>query len=415
MKVGRGKANIQIPIDILPLENFTTIYDLPQIRLLIVEQNEITFLMVSVDATSLKEEIVEEIKQFLSEKAAVPSQYIWVAATHSFSIPHISNPSSTMSAEKREKNERLLAILLEALEKSLEIAIEQKEEAEIYFGSTSCSVACNRDIETKQGWWIGYNPNENRQQLISGFYFKNKSGEIIAACLQAPVPSSVLQDVGLNEGKIISSDLFGKVSQALEEKYRSSVCLMTIGAAADQMPLLKGRCLMKSISNELFEMDFGLASFHFLDLLAERLFQAIDRIFEQGNLLENPDLQFGIKSLICAGQQLPKMTDLQPRKNYHYQQDKNQTLTIETLQIGSLLLIGLQPEVPFQLLEELAAISTLPFMVMTMINGGAKYMVDERAYQEYHYEAMNSMYAKGSYEKLLEELKELVRKRRDWV
>lgn len=40
-------------------------------------------------------------------------------------------------------------------------------------------------------------------------------------------------------------------------------------------------------------------------------------------------------------------------------------------------------------------------MIATMINGGQKYMVDEKSYDNYTYEAMNSMFARGSAEKLV--------------
>ena len=48
-------------------------------------------------------------------------------------------------------------------------------------------------------------------------------------------------------------------------------------------------------------------------------------------------------------------------------------------------------------------------MVMTMVNGGAKYMADSSAYERFTYEAMNSPFARGSAELLCEKAVELLR------
>jgi hypothetical protein len=69
------------------------------------------------------------------------------------------------------------------------------------------------------------------------------------------------------------------------------------------------------------------------------------------------------------------------------------------MQIGSIALVGLQAELSSRTGLDIKERS--PFdrtVVMTMVNGGAKYMAEAESYDKITYAAMNSRYAKGTAE-----------------
>ena len=66
---------------------------------------------------------------------------------------------------------------------------------------------------------------------------------------------------------------------------------------------------------------------------------------------------------------------------------------------------GFQPELSSVTAMDIRKQSPFPItMILTMVNGGAKYMPDQTSYDRITYEAMNSKFAKGSAEMLTEQI-----------
>ena len=89
--------------------------------------------------------------------------------------------------------------------------------------------------------------------------------------------------------------------------------------------------------------------------------------------------------------------------------DKEQT--IELFSLGDLAILGVKPELTYLTLKQIQAAS--PFavtLVSTLINGGAKYMADQSAYDRCMYEAVNSPFAPGAAELLVKEAAALLKK-----
>lgn len=69
------------------------------------------------------------------------------------------------------------------------------------------------------------------------------------------------------------------------------------------------------------------------------------------------------------------------------------------MRIGDIAIVGLQAELAASAGAQLKANSPFPHtMVVTMVDGGAKYMPDAQSYERFTYEARNSRYARGAAE-----------------
>ncbi|MHB9856875.1 hypothetical protein [Streptomyces sp. YIM S03343] len=91
--------------------------------------------------------------------------------------------------------------------------------------------------------------------------------------------------------------------------------------------------------------------------------------------------------------------DIRPTTAYTFRPAGKADVPITVLQIGDVVVVGVQAELCSSTGLEIEAQS--PFertVVATVVDGAAKYMADARSYERITYEAMNSRYARGSAE-----------------
>ena len=94
---------------------------------------------------------------------------------------------------------------------------------------------------------------------------------------------------------------------------------------------------------------------------------------------------------------------MKPTKYYNFIPSKEREVEVDILSLGPLVLVMMKPEINSMLGREIKNHSPyLTTIVTTMINGGQKYMVDKASYMNCTYESMNSLFACGSAEIVVE-------------
>ena len=102
--------------------------------------------------------------------------------------------------------------------------------------------------------------------------------------------------------------------------------------------------------------------------------------------------------------------ELHPTRECTWESDGDKEQVIELLSLDTLTILGVKPELTCPTLRQLQAIRPgMTTLVATMINGGAKYMADQSAYDRCMYEAINSPFAPGAAEMLVREATALMR------
>ncbi|MCK3936581.1 hypothetical protein HCC45_09725 [Streptococcus suis] len=368
MKLGAGKAEIMLD-SLLPIATFKGIQEHLMVRSVYIEQNQ-SLLLVSLEMTSLPDYAIDHLKQELSSKFQLAKETIFIMVTHTFSAPHLRSSQALKNLSKQEsrQNQQLLSAISLATISACEKSVNSLEEARLEYGKGSCDININRDIETDKGWWLGQNPRgySNKEIRLIRAY-SQKSGKCLAYLYSYDMQSSFFKE----EKEKITGDLVGHISRRIEEN-KVKVALYLLGAAGDQAPKYE----------EPAE-----------DLITSFI-ASLDSI--ETNPLASSRISYDNEIVLLPGQKIKPMKELSPNRHYLFEEDEKRACVIDFLQIGDWKLVALQPELTSQLGHKI--LTTLPStsMLVTMVNGGQKYLADWESYEKRTYEAMNSYFAQGS-------------------
>ncbi len=391
LKVGAGKSEILLIDELLPLEQFTQQRDSLFVRAVIIEETEAS-IFISLDVTSLQEYAIEAMKNKIKEHYAIAASNIFITVTHTFSAPHTRSLTAleTADTEVQKKNQQYLALLLEAVIRAFETAKQTLQQ--VRMSSQTIQVDCNvnRDVELPEGYWLGQNRNGFSDKMVPAVKFTTKTGQVVAIIYSVNVQSTIIETA---DKSTISSDLIGVTSKKIEEQC-GCVALFMLGAAADQAP------------------NVPTFNYQSLEMLASKVAQQITSQLKNAEERAVKQSHLDRLTVTVGGQQILKMNQLKPTKNYSFVPSTDKEVTVSIFTLGELAIVMLKPELNsitgYQIRDQSPYAVTI---VATMVNGGQKYMADEQSYQRFTYEAMNSMFAQGSAEivsqNVIAKLKEL--------
>lgn len=389
LQAGAGKALIEIAEELFPLEKFTYCHDSLYCRVIILGD----FVFVSLDVTSLQDYAITAIKEVVQANHNVLSDHIFISVTHTFSAPHTRSQKalSEASEEVRQKNQLYLNSLIVAVKTALLLAQNHLQSAHLSCQNTEAFAQVNRDIELIDGYWLGKNSHGYSNHTIPVLVISSISGNIIAMIYSVDVQSAVVEKIA--DGAI-SSDLMGLTTQKIENEL-GCVALFMLGAAADQTPNIQDE-------KETFE---GLEQF------SNKLALTILSQLRKGKQMNDKPTLTQI-TVDVEGQIIPDMKTLKPTKQYHFELNGKKEVAVGILTVGDFGLVMLKPELASITGKNIQEHSPFPVtMVATMINGGQKYMVDKKSYDKCTYEAMNSMFARGSAEKVSKSVIEVLERK----
>ncbi|MBP2638865.1 MAG: hypothetical protein H6Q69_3699 [Firmicutes bacterium] len=401
--VGAGRYAIDIPDSFFPEHGFVGVHDKLYTRTLLMDNGAKRTALVVVDFTSLDTEQISGLKEIVSRAGDVDLSNIFICTNHTFSAPHIKSTLGLTDTEKG-KNDILRRALDDSISNSVTSAKKDMQPAKIGYGVGSCNVNVNRDLLTAEGWWHGSNEHGISDKDVAVIQFEDLKGNPIAVFMNYAVQSSIMNESVLeNSGQLVTSDLGGATVRHIEQQYNDNgtIALFTIGAAGDQEPIFTSNHYTIDKNGQSSRSDIHDAGYVLVDLLGERLGSEAVRVSEGIHAVQSQvPLRIVKDSVRCKGQLMSAhIADIHPTKKYNYQSNGEIDVPIEIMQIGDIALVGVQPELACQIGIDIKKKS--PFkntVVMTLVNGAAKYMADENSYDKFTYEARNSQYAKGSAE-----------------
>lgn len=416
IQAGAGKKKIMIPEEILPLEKFHKVHDDIHARVLYIKSNE-DFVLVSLELTSIREYEIQKLRQIISERLNIREELIWICVTHTFSAPHTRSEKQLLKPEIKRTNDQFCQALEKAVNDALTEALENMQQAKVCCSSGRSDVNINRDKETADGWWHGYDEEGFSDKTVPIVCFKNNQDHPIAILYNYDIQSSIMDNIFNQEGyRCISGDLTGKASQYIEEMLPGCTAVFLLGAAGDQAP--RQKALMDALKNEngtdkdrLCEKGFDFIG-EAGTQLGKDVLQSVRQNSHEQSIFQ---IQLSQKTIICKGQVPPAdMHDLHATWTYDYQKSGQITTPIDVLTLGDIAFIGVQPELCSITGSEIRKTSPYALtFVATMVNGGAKYMADKKSYERMTYEAMNSSFRKGSAELLRDEIICLLQKTKE--
>lgn len=405
---GAGCSTIHFPEALFPIEGFMGIHDAPVARVLALECGEKAAL-VSLELVMLPPEFVDLVKTIVADHTGTKKENIWVHTTHAITTPHAPHAPMGMGGvplELSEEDKKVLAVKLElyknavmgAVTHAAKAAAETCRPAVLGVGKGESHISINRDVQTPFGWWIGQNPEGKSDPTVTILRFDSEDGNPIAVLMTCGLKPCAIDNSQMQEGKrLVSSDVPGLACRLMEEEI-GSPCLFFMGAAGDQVP--KEQALLDEVLEDgtVSPVDLGVeAGLKMVDRLGRRM--AADVLSAVNGIncnISEAVISLGNTSIVWGGKGRIRM---QPRKTVDFTYERDVKIDGNVLTIGDVALVGLKPEINCITGQQLQKAS--PYadtLVISMVNGGQKYMPDADAYEKITWESQSSMMMPGAAE-----------------
>ena len=412
LRAGAGRAEIQLPDELFPTEGFTGVQDLLHARLLLLESGK-KLAFVSIELTSLPAEQVVAMQKAVADAAGLLPENVVICVTHTFSAPHFLPSHLCKTPADQQKNDLLFQAIKAAVCKATSQAFAEMQTARFGCETGFCDVNVNRDIPTADGWWLGSNETGPSDKSVTVLRFETLQGNPIALLFSYAVQSSVMDGAEMSGGgRLVSADLTGAASRFIEQEYGETItALFCLGAAADQAPSLKAKYQYVGKDGHIRVEDIHERGFSIAELLGKRLGIEVLRLAEKTECQSLANSIFKEKQMVaCPGQEIIDMRLIRPTHQYAFVPAGERVEPVEIIRLGDVTLIGVRPELGCLTAASIKAQSPQDKRILlTMVNGAAKYMPEQNAYDRITYEAMNSPFARGSAELLCTRLAELLR------
>ena len=409
LRVGAGRGTIFFPRELFPLEGFQDVHDAPAVRVLLLECGEQAAL-VSLELVMLPPELVDLVKDLVTEVTGVTQNRIWVHTTHAITTPHAPHApvgpggvAKTLSPEEtdalKEKTQLYRTALAQAVREAAGEAKRSVCPAAMGVARGDCHISVNRDVPTPFGWWIGQNPLGPTDNTLDILRFADNQGATLAVAVFAGIKPCAIDNSQMAQGKrLVSSDVPGAACRLVEKALRAP-CLFFMGAAGDQVP--REQALLDRVDENgvVHSVDLGVAAgLAMVERLGEELAENILHGLKNLNSPKEPmHLQMEETAISCQAKQ---RTDMAPRKTASYIPVGEVQVPVRLLALGNVALVGTKPELNCVTARQLKAASPYAAtLVVSMVDGGMKYMPDAESYQNVTWEAQNAMVMPGGAEK----------------
>lgn len=412
-------ADIHFPDNIAPLEGFYKVHDDPMVRILCIDKG-IRFVIAAFELVMLPEDLMADCKEIISQQLHVEKDNVWLHVTHAITTPHspggpLIGPGGevrpippewkarmTVSIEEIvEQRSNYCRIIKDAVKKACEKASVLRE-ARIGLAKGNCDVNENRDVETPNGWWIGRHGKGYSNKEMTVIQLIDRMGRKIAGIISYGVKPCVIDNSQMMEGKRqISADLTGVACRKVEAQWDAPV-LFLMSAAGDQIPK----------QTVFYDEADEQGNIRHIDLGVEQGFAWME---ELGNQMAEDTLAIG-RTVICeepvgdlscvntcfrwAGKGRSKV---EPTKHTAYIPEGEKRVPVGVLKLGTeIALVATQPEMNAVSERELQEKSPIKnTLLVTMVDGGMKYLPDRASFDKVTWEALNSMLMPGAAEELI--------------
>lgn len=403
---GAGRADIDIPASLYPIDGFVGQHDPLAARVILLDDGTTRLGIVVVDQTSLSEDSINHMKTALQQVAQVSPAQAIVSASHGFSAPHVL-PHEHTAPEVQAQTTQMQQALVNAVRAAAQSAVKTMSAARVGYGEGVSRVNVNRDVSTPFGWWLGANELGDNDPTLSVLRIDTAQGAPLAVMMNYAVQSSVMEGSTLKAGgKLITADLAGVATRYVEQdaaqRGSQPVAAFLVGAAGDQTPRLQANRHVVNSDGSVTRVDKHEEGFTLLDRLGTELGSTAAQVSDRIKAVDAPTLAIERKSVMVTSQtHSPQNAPKGPVTAYTYTLGQPVALPVVLIRIGDIALVGVQPELAAQIGKRIKAES--PFahtLVLTMVDGAAKYLPDDASYDRFTYEARSSGFAQGSAETL---------------
>ena len=405
---GAGKAPILFPQELFPLEGFVSVHDDPFVRILMLNCGE-RVAIVCAEMVMLPPEIIKAAKQIIGSITNTKEENVWIHTTHAITTPHAPHAPVGMGGvrleiseeQKRELEHKLELFnkpLMDAFVKAAEGAASSFRAAKMGIGTGECRVNVNRDLETPHGWWISFAPDGPSNHTATILRFEDEAGAPIGALISYGLKPCCIDNSEMDvNNRQISSDVPGLACQLLEEQLGAPV-LFAMSAAGDQVPVEQAWYDVVEEDGTVRKVDLGVqAGLGMVDRLSRKMAEELAPALEQITCDQAaPAIRLDGSHIEWPGKGRMKF---QLTKSVEFTAEGTQKVDAMVMTIGNVALVGTKPEINTVTEAQLQAASPYEHtLLISMVNGGQKYMPDQASYDHITWESQSSALMPGAAE-----------------
>lgn len=247
LKVGAGKALINLPEHLFPYHRFDTGYleakgdgDL-YVRAIAIDNEEKRFLFIAIDGCSSPD---QEFKKRLAEKYGLEKDYIFTANTHNHSSPQwgavTAGAIDTVTEDRTKKRMEYAKTVTAGIWQASDEAFGSLRPARYGFGEGKSYININRDEQFEDGSWMqGQNFTGPSDKTMAVLKFEDLDGNLIGAVLNYACHGTLAFLCKDSDGKVkVTPEFMGYACEYAEQRFGGGAVIMwTCGAEGDQNPL----------------------------------------------------------------------------------------------------------------------------------------------------------------------------------
>ncbi len=405
---GAGTTKIQFPNELFPLEGFKGVHDNPASKVLLLNCGE-QVAVVSLELVMLDPDGIAAVKKIVGEITNTKFENIWVHTTHVITTPHAPHAPRGMGGvaleigeEEKKDLDRKIALfntaVMDGVTKASEEAAKTFRAAKMGVGTGECHVNVNRDLETPYGWWISFAPEGPSNHTATILRFEDEQGKAIGALISYGLKPCCIDNSEMDTGnRLVSSDVPGLACQLLEEQLGAPV-LFAMSAAGDQVPVEQAWYDVVEENGTVRKVDLGVqAGLEMVDRLGHKMAEELAPVLEQITCDQTaPIICLDGSYIEWPGKGRMKF---QLTKNVEFVAEGMQKVDALVMTIGDVALVGTKPEVNTVTEAQLQAASPYAHtLLVSMVNGGQKYMPDQASYDNITWESQSSALMPGAAE-----------------
>lgn len=212
----------------------------------------------------------------------------------------------------------------------------------------------------------------------------------------------------MSDGKrYASGDITGRAGTKAEARLGCPV-LFVMGAAGEQVPRQKAAYLELDSNRHFYPVNLQEEGYPILEELSDELCDAIENAWRTpGTAVSAPTLRFSQSAFWAKGQQpYPKSLPEPPVRSYTYPPAPDEEISIWYLQLGSVVMLGLKPEIATPTFRAIQDFSPYPHTWMaTLVNGGQGYIAIDSDYERFTYPGLKTPFRQGTDQLFLQEVR----------
>lgn len=316
--------------------------------------------------------------------------------------------------------------ILDATETALDQALAGLRPVKVGTGKGVCrSCIVNRNVHTKDGWWIGAGEEGPVDDGIDILRLDDFEGNTVALLYVYNVVPSIYdystRDFEPGLERFVSADLAGYANAFIEEEFPGAVAMYLTGAAGDVWPSFSAMYTLVGRGGRFREKDRGEGALALAEMQGDRLGQQVVMAADAISCQELAEpIRIAFTTFTLEGKdENGNPQEMHPVKKLEYESNgKQRTVDIPCLFIGKeAVYAGFHCQLGVRTIMDIKGSSPYPvtgLLSFTTVEGHdcgtdprdmvRKYIPEQDAFDRFEYCAQNSVVMPGSAEILTEKV-----------